>query len=325
VVVLHIPDGAVQAETVWTLHDRRRYLWMLDNGQFLLRDRDELKLGDASLQLKPFLRFPGPVLWIELDPNRKYVVTGSSEPPTSASKGDEVVKPPAAGATLVSDDPKPATEPDLVLRILRRDSGKVMLVTHVKSAVHLPINSDGFLETLRGNGKAWLLNLTHFDGGSTILGSVDSFCSPMLDFASPREFLATTCQSDGDPRVVAMTIEGRRLWENSGSGSMIWPVLVTGGDGLRIARETLMVNHGVNAFAPLGTEDIKGQDVQVFDAATGKVVLRAQASPVFDVGGNVAISPSGLRAAIIMADGLQVFDLPPAPPLPSDSAPTSKH
>jgi hypothetical protein len=106
---------------------------------------------------------------------------------------------------------------------------------------------------------------------------------------------------------------------------MIWPVLVTGGDGLRIARETLMVNHGVNAFAPLGTEDIKGQDVQVFDAANGKVVLRAQASPVFDVGGNVAISPSGLRAAIIMADGLQVFDLPPAPPLPSDSAPTSKH
>ncbi|HEY3625733.1 MAG TPA: hypothetical protein VGL00_05605 [Terracidiphilus sp.] len=325
VVVLHIPDGAVQAETVWTLHDRRRYLWMLDNGQFLLRDRDELKLGDASLQLKPFLRFPGPVLWIELDPNRKYVVTGSSEPPTSASKDDEVVKPPAAGATLVSDDPKPATEPDLVLRILRRDSGKVMLVTHVKSAVHLPINSDGFLETLRGNGKAWLLNLTHFDGGSTILGSVDSFCSPMLDFASPREFLATTCQSDGDPRVVAMTTGGRRLWENSGSGSMIWPVLITGGDGLRIARETLMVNHGVNAFAPLGTEDIKGQDVQVFDAATGKVVLRAQASPVFDVGGNVAISPSGLRAAIIMADSLQVFDLPPAPPLPSDSAPTSKH
>ena len=322
-VVLHIPDGAVKAQAMWTLHDRRRYLWMLENGQFLLRDRDELKIGDASLQLKPFLRFPGPVLWVEMDPNHKYMVTGSSEPPTSASNASDVPSPATATATLVSDDPKSESEPDLILRILRRDSGKVMLVSHVKSSVHLPINTDGFLETLRGNGKAWLVNLNHFDGGSTILGSVDSFCSPMLDFVSSREFLASTCESDGDPRVVAMTTGGRRLWE-SRSGSMVWPVLVTGGDGLRVARETLMVSHGVNAVAPLGTDDIKGQDVQVLDAATGRVVLRAQASPVFDVGGNVAISPSGQRVAIIMAEGLQIFDLPPPPPLPSDAAAPSR-
>jgi hypothetical protein len=63
----------------------------------------------------------------------------------------------------------------------------------------------------------------------------------------------------------------------------------------------------------------------VFDSATGKVVLRAEAKPIFDVGGNVALSPSGRRVAIIMADGLQIFDLPAPPPLPSDSAPPSKH
>lgn len=323
-VVLHLPDGAIQAEAIWALHDRRRYLWMLDGGQFLLRDRDELKLGDASLQLKPFLHFPGPVLWVETDPNRQFVVTGSSEPPTSASRAGDVPSPVAAAATLVSDDSKPETDPDLILRILRRDSGKVMLVSHVKSAVHLPINADGYLETLRGNNKAWVVDLAHFEGGSTILGSVDSFCPPQLDFVSSRVFLATTCESDGAPRVVAMTTGGRRLWE-TGGGNLVWPTLVTGGDGLRVARETLVVSHGVNAFAPLGTDDIKGQDVQVFDAATGKVALRAEARPIFDVGGNVAISPSGRRIAIIMADGLQIFDLPAAPGLPPESAPPSKH
>jgi hypothetical protein len=324
-LVLHLPDGAVQAEAVWSLHDRRRYLWMLDNGQFLLRDREELKVGDASLQLKPFLRFPGPVLWVEMDPNRKFVVTGSSEPPTSASRAGEVASAGPAAAALVSDDSKDSHEPDLVLRILARDSGKVLLVSHVQSAIHLPINSDGFLETLRGIGKSWLIQLAHFEGGNTPLGSVDSFCSPELDFVSSRLFLATTCQSDGGPRVVAMTTGGKRLWENGGGGSLIWPALMTSADGLRIARETLEVNHSVNAFAPLGTDDIKGQDVQVFDAATGKIVLRAKASPIFDIGGNVALSPSGRRAAIIMAEGLQIFDLPPAPPLPSDTIAPSKH
>jgi hypothetical protein len=325
VLVLRLPQGTVQAETVWTLHDRRRYLWMLDNGQFLLRDRDNLQVGDATLQLKPFLHFPGPVLWVEMDPGRKYMVTGSSEPPTKASKDDDVVSPATAAATLVSDDQKPGSEPDLVLRILRRDSGKVMLVSHIRSAVHLPINADGYLETIRGNGKTWVLNMNHFDGGSTLLGNVDSVCSPTLDFVSPREFLATTCDSGGDPRVVAMTTGGHRLWDNPGSGSSVWPLLVTGADGSRIARETLMATHSVNAFAPLGTDDIKGQDVQVYDAATGKVALRAQASPVFDGGGNVAVSANGRRVAILMAEGIQVFDLPDPPPLPNDPAKPAKH
>ena len=323
-LVLRLPDGAVQAEAVWTLHDRKRYLWMLDNGQFLLRDRDQLRLGDASLQLKPFLRFPGPVLWVETDPNRQFVITGSSEPPTSASRAGDVPSPPGAAASLVSDNPTQETEPDLILRILHRDSGKVMLVSHVKSPVHLPINTDGYLETLRGNGKSWVIDMAHFEGGSSIIGKVDSFCSPELNFIAPRAFLATVCESDGDPRVVAMTTSGQRLWETRGS-NLVWPSLVTSGDGLRVARETLAVSHGVNAFSPLATDDIKSQDVQVFDTATGKMVLRAEARPIFDIGGNIAISPSGRRVAVIMAEGLQIFELPPAPPLPPDSHDQSRH
>jgi hypothetical protein len=46
-----------------------RYLWMLKDGHFLLRDRDALKQGDATLELKPVLRFPGPLLWLEMDPS----------------------------------------------------------------------------------------------------------------------------------------------------------------------------------------------------------------------------------------------------------------
>ncbi len=312
-VVLRLPEGSVQAETVWTLHDRARYLWMLPDGHFLLRDQDNIQVGDATLQLKPFLHFPGPVQWVEMDPERKYVVTGSTEPPTTASKAGDVPSPGTAAAQVVDDESNRDPEPDLILRILRRDTGKVMLVSHVRTAVHLPINSEGYLETLRGRGTSWVLNLNYFTGGSKVLGSVESVCSPMIDFLSLREFLVTGCGSSGEPRLVAMSTTGRRLWDQPASGSAVWPLLVTSPDGLRLARETLLSNHSVNASAPLGTEDIKGQDVQVFDAVTGKVALRAQALPIFDAGGNVAISPSNQKVAIVRAQGIQVFDLPAAP------------
>jgi hypothetical protein len=147
----------------------------------------------------------------------------------------------------------------------------------------------------------------------------------MLDFISPREFLATTCASSGDSRLVAMTTSGRKLWENPSSDSLVWPLLVASADGTRVAREALSATHSVNAFAPLGSDEVKGQDVQVYDAATGRVILRALASPVFDAGGNVAVSPSGRRVAIIMAEGIQVFDLGAPPPVPDDPAKPAGH
>jgi hypothetical protein len=316
-VVLALPAGNVQAEALWTLHDRERYLWMLKDGQFLLRDRDELRRGDATLELKPYLRFPGPVTWLAMDPAQQFLVTDSREPAAAAPRSGDVGSPSSAAATVTTHDPpggvQPASVPDMVLRILERESGKVMLVSRVRSEVHLPINSEGYIEALRGKGMGWVMNFNYFSGGSAVLGEVDSFCAPSYEFIAQRELLFTTCNRSGDGRLVAMTTDGRRLWEDGTSSLAVWPVLVRAPDGSRLARESLAVAHPVNNYAPLDTDEVKGQLVEVFDAANGNLELSAQASPVLDAGGNAAISPSGRRVAILNAGAIQIFDLPPAP------------
>lgn len=320
-VVLALPAGTVAAEALWTVHDRVRYLWMLKDGHFLLRDKDGLEQGDATLALKPFLHFPGPLLWMEMDPSQQFLVTNSREPAAVQAKPGDVASPPTAQATVTVDGQKPDA-PDLVLRILRRSSGQVMLVSRVRSAIHLPINADGYLESLRASGEQWVLNLNYFSGGTTAVGRLNSTCSPTFDFISQRELLATACDgSGGSHKLVAMSIDGRRLWENPSSAQAIWPLLVMAPDGLRLARETLAVNHAINAYSPLDAEDIKGQLVRVFDAANGKVALETSASPPLDAGGNVAISPSGRRVAVLNAGAIKVFDLPEPPRLADAKAP----
>jgi hypothetical protein len=330
-VVLTLPAGTVEAEALWTVHDRARYLWMLE-------------LGDATLVLKPYLRFPGPLVWLEMDPLQKYLVTDSREPAAAAGKPGEVPTPETAKASIDVDGQKPNGHPsdkdlspgspvrhpsdqdlspgtpvrdaDLAVRILRRDTGQVMLVSRSPSTVHLPVNSDGYLESQRARGDTWLLHLNFFSGGSRILGQVDSTCSPLIDFLSQREVLVTTCSPTGAGKLVAMGTDGRRLWEAQTPEATIWPLVVRAPDGSRLAREALAVSHPVSAGAPLSQEEIKGQLVEVLNAADGKVALATAASPVLDGGGNVAISPSGRRVAVLAGGGLQVFELPPPPPLP---------
>jgi hypothetical protein len=305
-VVLELPSGTVGAEALWTVHDRARYLWMLKDGRFLLRDRENLESGDKTLQLKPFLHFPGALLWLEIDPAQQYMVTGTREP--------------ASADGALSDLPARSSAPDLALRILRRDSGQVLLTSRVRSALHLPINSYGYLESLRGTENEWLLNLNYFSGGSRILARIDSACSPLFDFVGPREILATYCSPAGAGEMALITDNGRRLWQVQTSEMAVWPLVVKAPDGSRMAREALAVTHAVTASSPLGQEDIKGQLVEVLDTADGKVELETEASPVFDAGGNVAISPSGQRVAVLNGGAIQIFELPAPPPLPQPVA-----
>ena len=330
-VVLSAESGTVETEALWTIHDRVRYLWMLKNGHFLLRDRDGLEEGDASLVIKPLLKFPGPLMWVEMDPQQQFLVTNSREPAApqpgdgqSPAKGPSDKDPSpgttdSASASITTDGQGDGGQTDLVVRILRRDSGKVMLVSRVRSAVHLPINSDGYLEGMRGNGLQWVLNLDYFSGGSRILGNVDSACSPFYDFVSQREVLVTVCGPGGADKLVAIDTDGHRLWDDQTLATSVWPLVVNSPDGSRLARETLAVTHSINAYSPLDPSDIKGQLVRVFDAATGRVALAAPASPVLDAGGNVAISPSGRRVAVLNAGSIQVFELPAPPPFSDTS------
>jgi hypothetical protein len=316
-VIIHIPDGAVQAEALWTLHDYGRYLFMLDGGKFALRDRDTLSIGDGSLALTPWLHFPGPLQFVELDPSRQYVVAESTEPAAShANSGD--VPSPATAQTSMSTDAVPTTQKqDTILRILRSSSGQVMLVTHIRTAIHMPFNATGYLESIRSQGSSWLIQFNPFTGGNSHAGGVNSTCLPRLDFVTPDEYVASACGSTGLPWLVAMTLDGKYLWQRSESLTTIWPLVTTGRSGTRLVRETVQATHQVNAIAPLSPDDITRQDVLVLDAATGKEALRAQASPIYDAGGNVALSPSGRRAAILSEGGIQIFELPEAPALPA--------
>ena len=91
-------------------------------------------------------------------------------------------------------------------------------------------------------------------------------------------------------------------------------------DGLRLAREALSISRSVRGGATLSQDDIKGQQVEVLDVADGRVVLEAAASPILDAGGNVAISPSGRRVAVLNSGAIQVFELPEPRPLSEPAA-----
>jgi hypothetical protein len=369
-LVLSLPSGKVTAETIWRLHGFEPYLWVLKDHRFLLRDRNLLQFGDAALHLEPFLRFPGPVKYIEMDPEQQLLVAETVEPPATepgpagnsqgkfdsksnvgsqsetTSTGTASVMPGGGADSANAAAQNQATQNQAVqnqaaqnqaaqnqavqnqaaqnqglLRIMRMDDRKVMLFTHIEDhVVHLPVDGDGYYEAARGKGLNWLISYRDFSGSANPLLQIDSTCYPSLDVLAPGLVLASACADLGARKLTALTRDKRRLWDVPISSTRVWPILVRATDAPRLARATLELNHPIASNSPLDRDDIRGQTVQIFDLATGKVVLTGPASPVLDGGGGFALSPSGKRFAVLNEGAIQIYDLPPVPALPPAAA-----
>jgi hypothetical protein len=334
-LVLSLPSGKIEARATWTVPDRSRYLWMLNDGHFLLRVADGLDEGDAQLQMKPKLRAPERLLWIELDPKQQVMITNSLEPANVSQKADESRRdgpnpgnpilgdsgaPVAEPADVTKDGQKPGEQSVLVARTEKLESGEVMLERRVpwtQQSSDWPMNSDGYLETSHDKADQWLLKLNSFSGGSQVLTHIESLCPPQGNFVSESELLLMRCDPDSGWTLRAIMTRGDSLWEARTAMNAMVPLLVAAPNGLRVARETMLLKRSVDKYKrKVGMPDFQGQIVKVFNAADGTMVLEAPLTPIFDGGGNVAISPSGQRVAILNTGAIQVFQLPAPPAMP---------
>jgi hypothetical protein len=72
--ILEVPSGEVVKEADWYLHDRRRYLWPLSPGVFLLRRLNDLYIVDSSLHEKLLLSSPKDLLWVTVTPDGGQII-----------------------------------------------------------------------------------------------------------------------------------------------------------------------------------------------------------------------------------------------------------
>ncbi|MGB7265444.1 MAG: hypothetical protein WBC92_08015 [Terracidiphilus sp.] len=325
-LVLTLPSGKVESRSEWVVPDRSRYLWMLNDGHFLLRVPAGLDEGDAQLKLTSNLRLPGRLLWIEMDPSQQLLIANSMEPAaqSAAESATEAQQPglPAANPPIApADAQKPAVQAVdqdvLVARTLKRASGDVIHVTRMpftSQTFDWPLNSDGYLESVHGSGNLWFLLLKDFAGRDRVLERVQSTCPPAYTYTSVSELLVTTCDPENGSMLQALSTQGNSLWERRTASNAIWPLLVMAPNGSRLARQTMLLKRPVERYKHLlDAKDFDGQVVTVFDVASGRILLESPLTPMLDGGGNVAISPSGQRVAILNAGAIQVFQLPPTP------------
>ncbi len=305
-VVVEMPTGNEVASADWRMHDHDRYLWPLGKGTFLVRQANAVFRTNSSLQLVPYGRFPGNLVAIQMSPEGSLLVAQTREPEEGAQ---------AAPVDSLTSEFLESTSKPIVVRIVRISDATLIGKTRARVPVNLPLNGDGFLEVLEGKPDNWLISYAPMTTATNPekpkpLAEVSSTCRPSVSFLNHETLEAVRCTKSRDHSVLALDLKGNRLWEHEVENNHIWPTIARSEDGSRFAQGMLKVAGYFSVSTVPGTSDIQGQFVNVFDTTSGKLLMSAPATPVYDAGQNFALSADGHKFAILHDGTIEIYDLP---------------
>ncbi|HTZ56822.1 MAG TPA: hypothetical protein VMB49_01940 [Acidobacteriaceae bacterium] len=309
-VTLSVPDGKVQASAEWRMHDRARYLWALGGGRFLVRQRNTYFLADGSLKLRPYIEMPTPVEDTEVSPDGRILVVESEYEKHTPEEHRKLMEQAAEYG-----EPPPAEDTQITLvDIPTKD---VLAAMRTENPVNLPITSNGYIGVTRGKGQdEFEIRFVPFSGVALTLGQVASTCTPHEHFVNQDALVIESCgPKSPDLYLDTWTTEGKKLWSGHREGHLVWPTFAYSRNGDRFAVSLLRVSHYIDLVDSLNDEDVREQVVQVFDSATGALLMSTTASPVLTGGQNFALSGDGEHLAVLRDGAIEVFSVPaPAPP-----------
>jgi hypothetical protein len=323
--VVEIKSGKVTQQADWRMHDWQQYLWALNDGRFLVRQRNSLFLTDDHLQLRPYLAFDTDMQGVELSRGRKVMLLEIAKAPPPQGEGKPQNAPSLLGPGASGNNaPQEATGRRRTELILMRPDDKTVIATSEVSHEIAPLlTDDGFIEVMQGGDPSeWVLRKAKFGGEPKEFGKVRSGCAPSLQVLSETVVLAMDCSANGVAEnhvVTAISTESGTLWKEQWSDKFIWPNFEYSTDGSRFAYESLETNREVGTMDSFGEQDVKGQPVGVFDTESGKLELVEDASPILSGGGNFALSADGRRFAILRRGAIEVYDLPVVSPQVKDA------
>jgi hypothetical protein len=323
-VLLELPTGNTLARTTWHLHDHAQYLWNLGHGHFLLRIRDTLTTFAPLANLatrEPFAQQPFLVsaerrlaaLILSPDADLLIIETLKRTPPTPKPKAPILGPTPAPSPQLTERDPVQIN----FYRIHSGDDGGPVQARSAGAiqtprAGDIPATTAGFLAVVDQGHQHWAFDFHSYAGKTDELSPFDSTCRPAPLFVSHSEFIAFGCRSGQNRQQLGgFNMRGEEMWEQGLFGDFMAPSIAYAPAGGRFALSRIMLHSSFIADQPISADQVSAQTVVVYQTGTGKQLLRADCSPVERAGQNFTLSPNGLALAVLHADAIEIYNLPP--------------
>jgi hypothetical protein len=305
-LLVELPSGKVLARTEWRVHDRLQYLWSLGHGRFLLRVRDRLveiapmATADTNDAFKesPLLRVERHVVAILVSSDCDLLTVYTVKRAEGAADNVEV----SLDGPAVDAAPVQVNFYRLTHTSERADGLQVTYAGAIRTreAVSLPMTTGGFLDVLNGGRGTWLFNFDEHAGKVNELLAFVTSCFPHATFVDHSEFVVFGCRGSDDKQDLAgFNLKCEEMWQQNFTDTHVSPTFSFAPAAGRFALGRTVVSNAIDFDSPLPASLVTAQEVRVLQSHNGREVFRIDLTPVERAGQNLALSPDGMRLAVV--------------------------
>ena len=301
--LVELPSGKVLARTEWRVHDRLQYLWSLGQGRFLLRVRDHLTvitpMGasnlDEAFREAPLLHIERHIVAVMVSSDGDLLTVETTRRP---------VGPGSTADDLTRIDRAPV-QINFYRLISTGESGNKLEAVgagaiRTRAAVAIPMTTSGFLNVLEGGKASWLFNFDEHTGKVRELAGFDTTCFPHATFVGHGEFVAFGCRGSVDKVDIAgFNLKGEEMWQQNFFDAHVSPTFAFAPAAGRFALGRTIVSGPFDPESPLPSSTVTAQEVRVYQSYDGRQLFRTECSPVERAGQNFALSPDGMKLAVV--------------------------
>ena len=322
-LLLELPSGRILARTSWRFHDHSQYLWSIGHGRFLLRVRDTVTLVAPLANLasgEPFREHPFlntenrriAEILVSPDDSLLTIETVKRAPPIPRPKTPlfgPTPAPPPPPITSVQINFYRLPEPTSPAGTIKPQYAGII---HANATGTIPASSAGYLAVLDQGSSHWAFDFDAYSGKKMELAPFDSVCRPTPFFVSPSEFIAFGCRTGNTRQLLGgFNLRGEQTWQQNLYSDYVSPSLDFAFSRGRFVLSRVLVHSAATPDQPLILpEEIGAQSLVVYQASSGRQLLRAECSPAAPAGQNFALSPDGLHLALIHDHAIEIYPLP---------------
>ncbi len=306
--VVHLPDGKVVRETEWRMHDRAPYLWPMGKGRFLLRERGDLYSLDPMGSFQPeglgrrmLLQSAEDIQALQISPSGDLLLVETTARPKIGDDPDEKKE-----RSVMAHFYRVATGADGALRL--EDRGRASS----RDAFSISFTSMGVLQTVKEDRMHWGFDFHSYAGKDMELAGFTSTCRPRSIFVSDAEFFAFGCRGGDDQRLMGgFNLLAEAKWVFTIDDAPLWLSVESAPETGRFAVRNTLTTIPAQEGDQLNRDQIRGQEVRVYGSRVGDELIRVLCSPAQRPDGNFALSPDGMKLAVLRGMQLEIYHLPP--------------
>jgi VWFA-related protein len=296
--VVDVKTGEVLHKADWYLHDRRPYVWPLASGKMLLRRGDSLLALDEDLTEQTVLDH-AELFWADVTPDGTQIVAGVIADQSAATKNVDGGR----TASLKYE-----------ARLLDAQTFGVLGAIPLERPIPLKMASNGYADVVLKSGWTWMVRFGARGQARRPITRVHSSCIPDIQASGDKTLLVGRCTTAQDRYVMSsFSTDGHFLWRHRWLEMLNSPFITRSATGARFALATVKISKEERPLAADDEEasrEVRHQNIEVFNAATGTSVISLETQPAVSVGGNIALSPKGTTLAALRDARVEIYSLP---------------